>query len=60
MLLKGGKLGDNRILSEDAAKELSKRQTHGRITAKPIREGYGLGFAVGPDWSGHGGRTPQT
>ncbi len=50
MLLNGGELNGRRYLSETAFKELTKRQT-----PASIKESYGLGFAVGPDWFGHGG-----
>ena len=50
MLLNRGTVGNMRVLSEDAVKELSTRQT-----GKEIKESYGLGFSVGPDSFGHGG-----
>ena len=50
MLLNRGELRGRRYLSEAAFKELTKRQT-----PEPLKESYGLGFAVGPDWFGHGG-----
>ncbi len=50
MLLNGGALHGRRYLSEAALKELTKRQT-----PSSVKESYGLGFAVGPDWFGHGG-----
>lgn len=50
MLLNGGELNGKRYLSETAFKELITRQT-----PKSIRNSYGLGLAVGPDWFGHGG-----
>lgn len=50
MLLNRGELGGRRFLSESAVDEISKRQTPGSVT-----NAYGLGFAVGPDWFGHGG-----
>ena len=50
MLLNGGELNARRYLSEAAFKELTKRQT-----PESVKENYGLGFAVGSDWFGHGG-----
>ncbi|MBI3416676.1 MAG: beta-lactamase family protein [Verrucomicrobia bacterium] len=50
MLLNGGELNGRRYLSEAAFKELTKRQT-----PMSLKDSYGLGFAVGPDWFGHGG-----
>jgi CubicO group peptidase (beta-lactamase class C family) len=50
MLLNGGVHNGKRILSEDAVKELAKRQT-----ASNIKESYGLGFSVGGGSFGHGG-----
>lgn len=50
MLLNAGQLNGRRYLSEAALGELTKRQT-----PTSVKESYGLGFAVGPDWFGHGG-----
>ncbi len=50
MLLNRGELAGHRYLSEAAVAELSKRQTPASLS-----NAYGLGFAVGPDWFGHGG-----
>lgn len=50
MLLNGGKVGDKTIISEDAIAEMSKKQTPDSISVN-----YGLGWAVGPGWYGHGG-----
>ena len=50
MLLNGGELDGRRYLSAAALKELSTRQT-----PKELKESYGLGLAVGPDFFGHGG-----
>src|SRR5262249_7769318 len=50
MLLNGGQLDGHRYLSESALRELTKRQT-----PNTVNESYGLGFAVGDDWFGHGG-----
>ena len=50
MLLNGGELDGRRYLSANALKELSSRQT-----PKELKDSYGLGLAVGPDFFGHGG-----
>lgn len=50
MLLNGGELNGKRYLSEAAFRELTTRQT-----PESIKNSYGLGLAVGPDWFGHGG-----
>ena len=50
MLLGGGGLDGKRYLSEAAVKTSTGRQT-----PPGLKESYGLGFAVGPDWFGHGG-----
>jgi CubicO group peptidase (beta-lactamase class C family) len=50
MLLNRGEFQGRRYLSEAAFEELTKRQT-----PPSVKESYGLGFAVGPDWFGHGG-----
>lgn len=50
MMLNGGELDGKRYLSEAAVKEMSKRQT-----PKELKESYGLGWAVGDGWFGHGG-----
>ncbi len=50
MLLNRGELDGRRYLSEDSVAELSKRQTPASLD-----NSYGLGFAVGPGWFGHGG-----
>jgi CubicO group peptidase (beta-lactamase class C family) len=50
MLLNGGELDGHRYLSAAALKELSSRQT-----PKELKDSYGLGLAVGPDFFGHGG-----
>lgn len=50
MLLNGGELSGKRYLSEAAFTELTTRQT-----PESIKNSYGLGVAVGPDWFGHGG-----
>lgn len=50
MLLNRGELDGLRYLSEASVEELSKRQT-----PESVDNSYGLGFAVGPGWFGHGG-----
>jgi CubicO group peptidase (beta-lactamase class C family) len=50
MMLNGGMFKGKRYLSEDAVKELTKKQT-----AKGIDTGYGLGFSTGGGTFGHGG-----
>lgn len=50
MLLNGGQLNGRRYLSEAALGELTRRQT-----PESVNESYGLGFAVGDGWFGHGG-----
>jgi CubicO group peptidase (beta-lactamase class C family) len=50
MLLNRGEIAGRRYLSESAVAQISKRQTPESVT-----NAYGLGFAVGPDWFGHGG-----
>ena len=50
MLLNGGQLDGRRYVSEAAFKEMTRRQT-----PDSVKESYGLGFAVGADWFGHGG-----
>lgn len=50
MLLNGGELDGRRYLSLASVQALSVRQT-----PKELKENYGLGFAVGPDFFGHGG-----
>ncbi len=50
MILNGGVCDGKRLLSEEAVKQLTSRQT-----APDIKDSYGLGFAVGTDWCGHGG-----
>lgn len=50
MWLNGGELNGRRYLSEAALRELTMRQT-----PASVNNSYGLGFAVGPDWFGHGG-----
>ena len=50
MLLNGGALDGRRYLSEEAFKELTKRQT-----PLSLKDSYGLGFSVSADSFGHGG-----
>ena len=50
MILNGGVCDGKRLLSEEAVQQLTSRQT-----APDIKDSYGLGFAVGADWCGHGG-----
>ncbi len=50
MMLAGGELNGKRYLSEASVKELTTRQT-----PKEVNNNYGLGFALGDDWFGHGG-----
>ncbi|QEL15969.1 serine hydrolase domain-containing protein [Limnoglobus roseus] len=50
MVLNGGTLDGKRILSEDAVKEMTKRQT-----PPELKESYGLGWSVGGGTFGHGG-----
>ncbi|MGA2501445.1 MAG: serine hydrolase domain-containing protein, partial [Tepidisphaeraceae bacterium] len=50
MLLNGGQLDGRQYLSDAAFKELTRRQT-----PASVKDSYGFGLAVGPDWFGHGG-----
>ena len=50
MILQQGVYGGKQLLTEEAVKELTSRQT-----APELKDSYGLGFAVGTDWCGHGG-----
>ena len=50
MLLRGGELDGKRVLSENAVKEMTKRQT-----PQELPTSYGLGLSVGPTSFGHGG-----
>lgn len=50
MMLNGGTLNGQRVLSEAAVEELTKRQT-----PPTVKENYGLGFALGDRTFGHGG-----
>jgi CubicO group peptidase (beta-lactamase class C family) len=50
MALNGGSFERRRYLSESAVREMRSRQT-----GRAIAESYGLGWAVGDGWFGHGG-----
>ena len=50
MLLNGGELDGRRYLSAAALRQLTSRQT-----PQELKESYGLGLNVGPDFFGHGG-----
>jgi CubicO group peptidase (beta-lactamase class C family) len=50
MLLNRGELNGRRYISEASLDELTKRQT-----PDVVKDSYGLGFAVGGDFFGHGG-----
>jgi CubicO group peptidase (beta-lactamase class C family) len=55
MILNGGVCDGQRLLSAEAVKQLTSRQT-----SPDIKDSYGLGFAVGTDWCGHGGAHATT
>jgi CubicO group peptidase (beta-lactamase class C family) len=50
MILNGGELDGKRYLSENAVKMMTSKQT-----GDAVKDSYGFGWAVGPDWTGHGG-----
>lgn len=50
MVLAGGMFDGKRILSESSVKAMTERQTPAEI---PVS--WGLGWTVGPGWTGHGG-----
>lgn len=50
MILSGGTFNGKRLLSEDAVKQMTSKQT-----GPKVNDSYGLGLSVGPDWCGHGG-----
>lgn len=50
MILNNGEFRGKRYLSEKAVKEMATRQT-----GEWIKDSYGLGWAVGDGWLGHGG-----
>jgi len=49
-VLNHGELGGRRYLSEGAVREMTSRQTPAALA-----DSYGLGWAVGEGWCGHGG-----
>ncbi len=49
MVLNKGELDGRRYLSEASVQEMTRKQTGN------LPDGYGLGWAVGGDWFGHGG-----
>lgn len=50
MVLNGGEWEGRRYLSDQAIGEMTRRQT-----SEELKESYGLGWATGGDWFGHGG-----
>lgn len=50
MMLNGGELNGKRYISEESFAELTTKQT-----PESIKNGYGLGYAIGGDSFGHGG-----
>ena len=50
MMLNGGEWQGKKYLTSESAKEMAKRQTPERI-----KESWGIGFTVGPNFYGHGG-----
>jgi CubicO group peptidase (beta-lactamase class C family) len=50
MILNGGELDGKRYLSAIAVKMMTSKQT-----GNAVKDSYGFGWAVGPDWTGHGG-----
>jgi CubicO group peptidase (beta-lactamase class C family) len=50
MILNGGTFAGRRLLTEDAVREMTRKQT-----GPDIKDGYGLGFSTGTDGCGHGG-----
>ena len=50
MILNGGQLDGKRYLSENAVKMMTSKQT-----GDSVKDSYGFGWAVGSDWTGHGG-----
>jgi len=50
MILNDGVCEGKRVLSAESIKQMTSRQT-----APEIKDSYGLGLSVGPDWCGHGG-----
>jgi CubicO group peptidase (beta-lactamase class C family) len=50
MILCGGELDGKRYLSENAVQIMTSKQT-----GDEVKDSYGFGWAVGRDWTGHGG-----
>ncbi|HLN29348.1 MAG TPA: serine hydrolase domain-containing protein [Gemmataceae bacterium] len=50
MILNGGVFEGKRLLSTDAVKQMTRKQT-----GPAVKEGYGLGWSTGGDTFGHGG-----
>jgi CubicO group peptidase (beta-lactamase class C family) len=50
MILNGGVSNGRRLLSEDAVRQMTRKQT-----GPDLKESYGLGFSVSSDSCGHGG-----
>lgn len=50
MVLNGGTLDGKRVLAEASVKEMTSRHT-----PAAMKESYGIGWAVGDGWAGHGG-----
>jgi CubicO group peptidase (beta-lactamase class C family) len=50
MILNGGVCHGKRLLSEESVRQMTSKQT-----GPDLKDSYGLGFATGPDWCGHGG-----
>jgi CubicO group peptidase (beta-lactamase class C family) len=50
MILNDGVSKGRRLLSEDAVRQMTRKQT-----GPDLKESYGLGFSVGSDGCGHGG-----
>jgi CubicO group peptidase (beta-lactamase class C family) len=50
MILCRGEFNGQRYLSENAVKTMTSKQT-----GDAVKDSYGFGWAVGPDWTGHGG-----
>ena len=50
MVLGGGTFQGKKILSEEAVKAMTSKQT-----PDALKDGYGLGWSVGGDSTGHGG-----
>jgi CubicO group peptidase (beta-lactamase class C family) len=50
MILNGGQLDGKRYLSENAVNMMTSKQT-----GDAVKDNYGFGWGVGPDWASHGG-----